>query len=98
MEFLVHIEVRLPADMAQDKRQDLLDKERRRGQELRNAGVIKRVWRIPGRHASTGLYEAKDATELHDVITSLPLHPWLDVQVVPLALHYLEAEDSNQTS
>jgi muconolactone D-isomerase len=73
-------------------RQELLDRERRRGVELRSAGTIKRIWRIPGRFANAAIYEAPDATALHEAISSLPLFPWLDVDVTPLALHYLEAD------
>jgi muconolactone D-isomerase len=50
-----------------------------------------RIWRIPGRTANVGIWEAPDATALHDLVSSLPLFPWLDVTVTPLARHYLEA-------
>ena len=55
--------------------------------ELRAAGVLKRLWRVPGRNATIGLYEAADPAELHDALMSLPQAPWLDVTVEPLALH-----------
>jgi muconolactone D-isomerase len=34
-----------------------------------------------------GLYEAADPAELHDALMSLPMAPWLDVTVEPLATH-----------
>ena len=41
---------------------------------------------------------ANDATDLHRAISSLPLFPWLDVHVTPLAQHHLEADsDATQT-
>jgi muconolactone D-isomerase len=36
------------------------------------------------------LYQATDATELHQLISSLPLWPWMDVSVEALATHPLE--------
>ncbi|MBO0873596.1 MAG: muconolactone Delta-isomerase family protein, partial [Pseudonocardia sp.] len=72
MEFLVRAENRLPADTPEEERGRLKKAERARADELRAAGVLKRLWRVPGRNATVGLYEAPDATELHDALASLP--------------------------
>ena len=93
MEFLVQIEVQFPPEMDPALRSDLLDRERQRGLELRASGVIRRIWRIPGRFANVAIYDTTDATALHEAISSLPLFPWLDVKVTPLARHNLEADD-----
>ncbi|MBO0850730.1 MAG: muconolactone Delta-isomerase family protein, partial [Pseudonocardia sp.] len=58
-----------------------------RADELRAAGVLKRLWRVPGRNATVGLYEAPDATELHDALASLPMFPWMDITVEAVATH-----------
>jgi muconolactone D-isomerase len=50
------------------------------------------MWRIPGRRANVGIWQAADASELHESISSLPLFPWMDVRVRPLADHYLMLE------
>ena len=97
MEFLVQVQVRLPADMDPADREALLDRERQRGMQLLAAGIIRRIWRIPGRFANVAIYDTPDATALHEAISSLPLFPWLDVQVTPLARHHLEAEDQRTT-
>jgi muconolactone D-isomerase len=93
MEFLVEIQVNLPADMDPARRLELTDQERRRGAELQAAGVIRRIWRIPGRIANVAIWEAPDATALHAAITSLPLFPWIDATVTALATHPLEATE-----
>jgi muconolactone D-isomerase len=90
MEFLVEIRVSLPLDVSGAEREELLARERDRGRELRSAGTIVRIWRVPGRWANVGIWQAADATELHDAISSLPLFPWMTVDVAPLATHYLE--------
>jgi muconolactone D-isomerase len=87
MEFLVRAENRLPVDTPEEERGSLRKAERARAQELRDAGVLKRLWRVPGSTAWIGLFEAPDATELHDALASLPLFPWLEVTVEPLATH-----------
>ncbi|MEJ7696693.1 MAG: muconolactone Delta-isomerase family protein [Candidatus Limnocylindrales bacterium] len=55
--------------------------------ELAAAGTIRRLWRLPGRRANWGIWEAQDATALHAAISSLPFFPYLDVEVIPLAAH-----------
>lgn len=87
MEFLVAIEVRWPPDGDPDERNRLFRAEVARGRELAKAGTMKRLWRVPGRWANWGLWEAPDATALHEALTSLPLWPWMSVQVHPLANH-----------
>ncbi len=91
MEFLVQIQVLLPADMDPAVKAGLVEREQARGRELKDAGTIVRMWRIPGRVANVGIWQAADATALHEAIASLPLFPWVDAQVTALATHYLEA-------
>jgi muconolactone D-isomerase len=61
--------------------------ERVRATELREQGVLRRLWRVPGRRAVVGLWEAADATILHEALASLPMFPWMDVTVEALATH-----------
>lgn len=87
MEFLVRTENLLPNDIADDVRERLKKGERARAGELRADGVLKRLWRVPGRNATIGLYEAADPAALHDALTSLPMWKWMDVTVEALATH-----------
>ncbi|MFG2129535.1 muconolactone Delta-isomerase family protein [Streptomyces sp. NPDC048751] len=87
MEFLVRTENKLPPDTPDDIREDLRKAERERALELRAAGILKRLWRVPGRNATVGLYEAADPAELHDALVSLPMWRWMDVTVEALATH-----------
>jgi muconolactone D-isomerase len=91
MEFLVQIQVDLPSQLAAEERARLVEAEIRRGRELKGAGMIVRMWRIPGRMANVGIWEAPEPTELHDAIVSLPMFPYLSVEVTPLATHHLES-------
>ncbi|MBT6511676.1 MAG: muconolactone Delta-isomerase family protein [Alphaproteobacteria bacterium] len=88
MEFLVNINLRWPDDMGPDRRQEITVAERAHAAELIKLGHLKRMWRIPGQFANWGLWEAKDATEIHEILTSMPAYPYMaKVEVHPLAIH-----------
>jgi len=87
MEFLVNIEVNFPPDGDPEEKARLIAAEGARARELAAAGIVKRLWRSPGRWANWGLWSAPDGTALHDAITSLPMFPYLDVEVFPLGTH-----------
>lgn len=87
MEFLVRFETNQPDSMPDEERERLRSLERERAGELRAEGLLVRLWRVPGRRAVVGLWEADDATALHDAIASLPMYPWMDVTVESLATH-----------
>jgi len=91
VEFLLEIEVRLPPSMDAAERVRLIEAERVRGRELAEQGIIRAIWRVPGRFANRAIWSATDATELHDAISGLPLWPYIDVVVTPLARHDLAA-------
>lgn len=90
-EWLLKVELRLPAGLEAPERERLLLAERTRGRELRADGTIVRIWRVPGRSGNVAVWRAADASELHAKIATLPLFPHLDVTVTPLALHPVEA-------
>jgi muconolactone D-isomerase len=97
MRFLVEITVELPPplrDPESEERARLLAAELERGVELRRAGVIESIWRVPGGLRNVGVWEAADATALHDAIRSLPLAEHLRVEVTALAEHPIEREAS----
>lgn len=89
VEFLVEIEIVLPPDLGEERRRSLLAAEFDRGSALAQAGVLRAVWRVPGRLANRGIWAAADATALHEALTSLPLWPYMQVAVTALARHPL---------
>jgi muconolactone D-isomerase len=90
--YLVEISVNLPPQMPAGERSELLARERERGEELRDAGVIESIWRVPGRLANVGLWRAASPTALHEAIASLPVWPFTEVRVTPLANHNLTGD------
>lgn len=87
MEFLVEISNGWPADGDPARAKELAAAESKRAAELAKDGVLRKLWRIPGTRQNVGLWEAADATALHQALSSLPFFPWLTITVRPLAAH-----------
>jgi len=90
VEFLVHIEAVASGGDSSELHEQLTLAEHERVTQLVEGGVIRRLWRVPGRRENWGIWEAPDATALHAEIASLPLFPQLNVTVHPLAKHPLD--------
>lgn len=93
MEFLVRIKIQWPEDMDPGFKEKISREEREHAAELSARGHLVRMWRVPGRRENWGLWRASDATELHQVISGLPVWPWMDVTVHPLGRHPVDPED-----
>ena len=81
-----------PPDVDPDDFARLTAAERARALELAAEGRIRRLWRIPGRSANWGIWEAPDATALHAALASLPLYSRASVEVHALAAHPSDPE------
>ena len=86
MEFLVRQENRMPVMPAEEAAR-IKAAEREYAQQLRDRGILRRLWRVPGTRTAIGWYEADDATELHDVLSGRPTVPWQTITVEALATH-----------
>jgi muconolactone D-isomerase len=91
VDYLVEIEIAFPGDYDGAQRSLLLEAERERATSLAAAGVLRAIWRVPGRLANRAIWSVEDATALHDALVSLPLWPYMDVKVIPLATHPVAA-------
>lgn len=87
MLFMVRIKVELPGEMDPARVKELGDAEADRAIELIQAGKLRKVWRIVGERANFSIWEADTLEEFHADISSLPLHPWMSVEVTPMIEH-----------
>ncbi|WP_342640998.1 muconolactone Delta-isomerase [Rhodoligotrophos ferricapiens] len=87
VEFLVNITFVGPVGWSDEDVAALVAKERAHAAKLAEQGILVRMWRVPGRRENWGLWRAKDATHLHEILTSLPFWPYMDLKVHPVARH-----------
>jgi muconolactone D-isomerase len=94
MEFLVHMEA--TAIKGEPEAEFALRKQEAiRAHELADAGILLRLWRVPGRQENWGIWSAGDADQLHQALVSLPLSPYLRITVHPLASHPNDPHSGN---
>ena len=86
MEFLVHMDVN-PISGGPEEEVELRDREAVRARELADAGILLRLWRVPGRRENWGIWSAKDADALHEALGSLPMFSYLAITIHPLTSH-----------
>jgi muconolactone D-isomerase len=87
MLFMAEMEVRLPPDMAPEQVERLRARERAYSQAAQRDGRWLHLWRVAGRYANVSILDVGTIDELHDLLSGLPLFPYLDIRVTPLARH-----------
>ena len=85
--FHVHMVVSPPQGAAQDRFDALKAAEKARAQDLMKQGKWRHLWRIAGKYENFSVFEVKDASELHDILTSLPLFPFMKMEITALCRH-----------
>lgn len=87
MLFQVRMDVDLPRDLAPAEREDVLARERAYAQELQRGGEWAHLWRIVGQYANISVFDVASNARLHEILSGLPLFPYLRIEVTPLTGH-----------
>jgi muconolactone D-isomerase len=87
MLFHVRMDVRLPHDLEADSRADIVAREKAYAQDLQRAGKWPHLWRVVGEYANISIFDVDSSDELHELLSGLPLFPFMNIKVMPLATH-----------
>jgi muconolactone D-isomerase len=87
MLYLVHMQVELPHDMPLDVAQEIKVREKAYSQNLQREGKWPHIWRVVGEYANYSVLDVASNDELHEVLSGLPLYPYMRIKVTPLAKH-----------
>lgn len=96
MIFHVRMEVQLPHDLAADAKADLLAREKTYAQELQRAGTWRHLWRIVGEYANYSVFDVESAEQLHQLLSGLPLFPYMKIEVTVLCRHPSSIRDDDR--
>lgn len=87
MLFLVRIDIALPPDMPAEEVADLRAREIAYERQFMAGGEWLHIWRIAGEKANVSVLDVASNDRLHEILSGLPMFPWLDIQATPLAKH-----------
>jgi muconolactone D-isomerase len=87
MLFHVRMDVAIPLDLDPALRDELIATEKARALELQRKGTWVHLWRIVGQYSNFSVFDVDSTDELHDILWNLPMFPFMQVQVTPLAKH-----------
>lgn len=87
MLFHVRMDVHLPLSMTEAESTELKSAEKKLAQNLQSEGKWRHLWRIAGQYSNISIFDVDSPDELHNILTSLPLFPYMQIQVMPLCRH-----------
>ena len=96
MLFKVEMDVNIPLDFDPVRLDKLKADEKALSQELQRSGKWRHIWRIAGQYANVSLFDVDSNAELHDLLMSLPLFPFMDIRVTPLCRHPSSIHDDDR--
>jgi muconolactone D-isomerase len=96
MLFQVEMAVALPGDMPAETAASLKLAERELAQDLQRQGKWRHLWRVVGQYANTSIFDVAGNAELHEILTSLPLFPYMTIKVIPLCRHPSSIHEDDQ--
>jgi muconolactone D-isomerase len=87
MLYLVRMDVNIPLDMPKERADAIKAEEREYSQQLQRDGRWAHLWRVVGEYSNYSVFEVADNDELQTLLSGLPLFPFMDIKVTPLAKH-----------
>lgn len=87
MLYLVHMVVNIPHDMDAAQAERIKAEEKAYSQSLQREELWKHIWRVVGQYANYSIFDVESHDELHQMLSKLPLFPYMEITVTPLAQH-----------
>ena len=87
MLFHVRMDVNIPLDLDPALVADIKAREKAYSQALQHSGKWRHIWRLAGEYANYSVFDVESNQELHDILTGLPLYPYMKIAVTPLCRH-----------
>jgi muconolactone D-isomerase len=87
MLFHVYINVRIPHDADPERVKKLGAQEHERAKVLQEQGKWLHLWRVAGKFSNVSIFDVESPAELHEILNSLPLYPFMEVDITALCHH-----------
>ncbi len=87
MLYMVEMTVNIPASLDKATADQIKAEEKAYSQGLQRDGRWPHLWRVVGEYANVSIFDVSGNEELHDILSKLPLFPYMDIKVTPLCRH-----------
>lgn len=87
MLYLVRMDVNIPVDLPEETVNEIKVREKAYSQDLQRDGRWRHIWRVVGEYANYSVFDVTSNDELHQLLSQLPLFPYMKIAVTPLAAH-----------
>lgn len=96
MLFHVRMDVNIPVDMDPAVANEIKAREKAYSQGLQKSGKWRHIWRLAGEYANYSIFDVESNQELHDILTGLPLYPYMKISVAALCRHPSSIRDDDR--
>lgn len=87
MLYMVEMIVNIPQDLPVDVANEIKAKEKAYSQDLQRSGKWPHIWRVVGEYKNVSIFDVESNEELHNLLSGLPLFPYMDIKVTALCKH-----------
>lgn len=87
MLFCVKMTVNIPLDMDPAVLDDIKTREKNRAIDIQKSGKWPHLWRVTGKYSNISIFDVESNDELHELLMSLPLFPYMDIEVTAMSKH-----------
>jgi muconolactone D-isomerase len=96
MLFQVEMDVNIPHGIDPIHVEGLKALEKARAHDLQRSGKWRHLWRVAGQYRNVSIFDVDSNAELHDILMSLPLFPFMAVRVTALCRHPSSIHDDDR--
>lgn len=87
MLYCVKMDVNIPRDIESAEVERIKAAEKQRALDIQQSGKWPHLWRVVGQYSNISVFDVESNDELHELLSSLPLFPFMTIQVTALAQH-----------
>ena len=87
MLFMVEMTVNIPPTVPEHEVNAIKLREKAYSQDLQRSRKWVHIWRVVGEYKNVSIFDVENNEELHEILSGLPLFPYMVIHVTPLCRH-----------
>ncbi|MEY8769508.1 muconolactone Delta-isomerase [Erwinia sp. DT-104] len=95
MLFKVEMTIAIPDSLPAERVTEIKAQEKAYAQQLQRSGKWRHVWRVAGQFKNVSIFDVESHDELHELLTGLPLYPYMTLAIEPLCRHPSSIRDDD---